>query len=79
MMRWGGYWKPVIFMNAVLVVVLLGIGALILSGCVGQAPAPVSSACGWDKIIHPAHADTMETLRQIDEHNKALRAACPGI
>ena len=49
---------------------------LLLSGCVGPAPAPISSACGWDKIIHPSPQDTMETLRQVDEHNKALRANC---
>lgn len=50
---------------------------LCLAGCVGQAPAPVSSACAWDKILHPSRQDTIETLRQIDEHNKALRANCP--
>lgn len=53
--------------------------AVVLAGCVGQAPAAVSSACAWDKIIHPAAADTMLTLRQIDEHNKGLRLACPGL
>lgn len=49
-----------------------------LSGCVGSAPAPVSSACPWEKILHPSPQDTIETLRQIDEHNKAVRANCPG-
>ena len=51
----------------------------LLLGCVGQAPAPVSDACGWDRLIHPAQTDTIETLRQVDAHNKALRAACPGL
>ena len=49
---------------------------LLLAGCVGPAPAPISSACGWDKVIHPSPQDTMETLRQVDDHNKALRAGC---
>jgi len=53
--------------------------AFLLAGCVGPAPASISSACGWDKIIHPLPADTIETLRQIDEHNKALRANCPEL
>jgi hypothetical protein len=53
--------------------------ALLLAGCVGPAPAPMSSACGWDKIIHPAETDTIETLRQVDEHNKSLRASCPEL
>ena len=57
----------------------LMLAALLLSGCVGPAPAPISSACGWDKIIHPSRADSMETLRQIDEHNKAVRASCPEL
>jgi hypothetical protein len=51
---------------------------LALVGCVGPAPAPVSNSCAWEKIIHPSPQDTMETLRQIDEHNKAVRANCPG-
>ena len=55
------------------------LAALLLAGCVGPAPAPVSSACGWDRIIHPSRADSIETLRQIDEHNKALRASCPEL
>ena len=52
------------------------LAALLLAGCVGPPPAPISSACGWDKIIHPSPADSIETLRQVDEHNKALRASC---
>ncbi len=55
---------------------------LALTGCVGQAPAPVSNACAWDKIIHPSPGfDTRWTsaeMRQVDEHNKTLRANCPG-
>ena len=51
----------------------------ILDGCVGPAPAPVSNACGWDQIIRPIPTDSIETLRQIDAHNKALRLACPDI
>lgn len=53
--------------------------ALALGGCVGQAPPAVSNACAWDKIIHPASEDTPLTLRQVDEHNKGLRLACPGL
>jgi len=55
------------------------LAALLLAGCVGPAPAPITSACGWDKIIHPVPADSIETLRQVDEHNKALRASCPEL
>ena len=55
------------------------LAALLLAGCVGPAPAPISSACGWDKIIHPSPADSIETLRQVDEHNKTLRASCPEL
>lgn len=55
------------------------LAGLLLSGCVGQAPAPILAACGWDKIIHPSQADSMETLRQVDEHNKNLRANCPEL
>jgi hypothetical protein len=51
--------------------------ACLLAGCVGPAPAPISSACGWDMIIHPSPADTIGTLRQVDEHNRALRLNCP--
>jgi hypothetical protein len=58
---------------------LMVLAALLLAGCVGPAPAPISSACGWDKIIHPSPADSIETLRQVDEHNKALRASCPEL
>lgn len=59
--------------------ILAVLGLLLLAGCVGAAPAPISSACGWDKIIHPSQQDTIGTLRQVDEHNKALRLACPGL
>jgi uroporphyrinogen-III synthase len=55
------------------------LAAMLLAGCVGPAPAPILSACGWDKIIHPSQADTIETLRQVDEHNKSLRANCPDL
>lgn len=50
-----------------------------LVGCIGNAPAPISSACVWEKILHPSPQDTIGTLRQIDEHNKAVRANCPGL
>lgn len=51
---------------------------LMTAGCVGAAPAPVSNACAWEKIIHPSRSDTIETLRQVDEHNQDVRANCPG-
>ena len=56
----------------------MGTMAVALSGCVGNAPAAVSSACAWIKPIHPSRQDTIETLRQIDEQLKAIRANCPG-
>jgi len=59
--------------------IIAALMALLLTGCVGPAPAPISSACGWDKIIHPSPADTIKTLRQVDEHNRALRANCPEL
>ena len=52
-----------------------------LGGCIGPAPAPVSSACAWDKVIHPSPDFearwTSSEMRQVDEHNKAVRANCP--
>jgi hypothetical protein len=58
---------------------LMFMAVFLLAGCVGPAPPPISSACGWDKIIHPIQTDSIETLRQVDEHNKALRASCPEL
>lgn len=56
--------------------------SLALAGCVGAAPAPVANSCAWEKVIHPSPGfDTRWTsgeMRQVDEHNKAVRANCPG-
>lgn len=65
--------------SMVLGYIFLTMALLVLIGCVGNAPAPISSACAWIKIIHPSQQDTVGTLRQIDEHNKAVRANCPGL
>lgn len=57
---------------------------LVLAGCIGAAPAPVSNACAsvLGQIIHPSPGFetrwTAQEQRQVLDHNNASRAQCPG-
>ncbi len=57
--------------------------ALALAGCVGVAPAPVSSACAWLTIDRPdpgfEHRWTRAEKEWAVRFNRDARAACPNL
>jgi len=49
------------------------------SGCALRQPPEVrDTACSAFEIIRPSRADTIETKRQVLEHNTTYRKICPA-
>jgi len=57
---------------------MLCVATIALSGCVtSQGPKPVKdTSCVAFKVIHPSRDDTLDTKRQVLEHNTVYRKLC---
>jgi hypothetical protein len=47
-----------------------------ISGCASKPPEVRDTACTAFEIIRPSRADTLETKRQVLQHNTTYRRIC---